>query len=75
MERVADLVEGFETPFGLELLSTVHWVATHGGVRSADEVLAGTYAWSERKRQFSPQQIRLALNVLTKKAWVTDIPA
>ena len=23
------LVEGFETPFGLELLSTVHWVATH----------------------------------------------
>jgi len=26
-DRVTDLVEGFETPFGLELLSTVHWVA------------------------------------------------
>ena len=27
-ERVGQLVEGFESPFGLELLSTVHWVAT-----------------------------------------------
>src|SRR5690606_36010148 len=27
--RVAELVEGFETPFGLELLSTVHWVSHH----------------------------------------------
>ncbi len=25
-ERVADLVAGFESSFGLELLSTVHWV-------------------------------------------------
>src|SRR6202042_3301980 len=25
-DRVGDLVEGFETPFGLELLATVHWV-------------------------------------------------
>jgi O-acetyl-ADP-ribose deacetylase (regulator of RNase III) len=26
-DRVGKLVEGFETPFGLELLATVHWVA------------------------------------------------
>ncbi|MDD9998304.1 MAG: hypothetical protein OXQ89_11225 [Rhodospirillaceae bacterium] len=25
-DRVADLVEGFETAYGLKLLSTVHWV-------------------------------------------------
>jgi hypothetical protein len=24
--RVARLIEGFETPFGMELLATVHWV-------------------------------------------------
>jgi O-acetyl-ADP-ribose deacetylase (regulator of RNase III) len=71
--RVASLVEGFETPFGLELLSTVHWVATHDGVTRADEVIAGTYAWSDRKRQFSQDQIRLALDVLKKKAWVADL--
>ena len=73
LERVASLVEGFETPFGLELLSTVHWVATRGGVRMEDEVVAQTYAWGDRKRQFSPEQIHLALEVLTKKSWLTDI--
>jgi len=27
LEQVADLIEGFETPYGMELLATVHWVA------------------------------------------------
>jgi len=69
-ERVAGLVEGFETPFGLELLSTVHWVATRGSTRSADEIVEGVYAWADHKRQFSVRQIRLALDVLTKKNWL-----
>jgi len=30
-DRVADLVEGFETSFGMELLATVHWVSTREG--------------------------------------------
>ena len=69
-DRVAELVQGFESPFGLELLSTVHWVATRGLVKSAEEVIAQTYAWNERKRRFSARQIRLALDVLTKRGWV-----
>lgn len=59
--RVADLVEGFETPFGLELLSTAHWVATRRGALSVEDVIAGTYAWNERKRRFSPRQIQLEI--------------
>jgi O-acetyl-ADP-ribose deacetylase (regulator of RNase III) len=70
-DRVADLVEGFETPFGLELLSTVHWTATHGDAAVGKDLVAGVYAWGERKKQFSPQQILLALDVLTKKGWVS----
>ena len=74
--RVADLVEGFETPFGLELLSTVHWVAAHGGAISVKDVIAKTYAWNERKREFNPRQIELAVLVLAKKGWITsDIAA
>jgi O-acetyl-ADP-ribose deacetylase (regulator of RNase III) len=69
-DRVADLVEGFESPFGLELLSTVHWVMNRGNAISVEEVIANTYAWGERKRQFSPQQIRLAINVLASKHWI-----
>lgn len=69
-ERVGELVQGFESPFGLELLSTVHWVATQGGARGVDEVVSDTYAWNERKKQFSPRQIRLALDVLSKRGWL-----
>jgi hypothetical protein len=50
---VADLVEGFETPFGLELLSTVHWVIHNEGARTPANVIATTHAWGERKRHFS----------------------
>jgi hypothetical protein len=69
-DRVADLVEGFETPFGLELLSTVHWVANHEEAAGVEAAVARTYAWNDRKKQFSPRQIALALDVLTKKGWI-----
>jgi O-acetyl-ADP-ribose deacetylase (regulator of RNase III) len=69
-DRVADLVQGFESPFGLELLSTVHWVVKADNVQKVDEVAEHVYAWSERKRQFTPRQIDLAMNVLARKGWV-----
>jgi hypothetical protein len=69
-DRVADLVAGFETPFGLELLATVHWVVWQLGAMSRDEVVAKTYAWNDRKRRFSPRQIHLTLDVLASKGWL-----
>jgi O-acetyl-ADP-ribose deacetylase (regulator of RNase III) len=71
-DRVADLVDGFETPFGLELLSTVHWVATREGAVTLDQALAHTYSWSERKKRFSARQIAVAFDVLRTKNWLTD---
>ncbi len=68
-DRVADLVQGFETPFGLELLSTVHWVVKHGAT-SVDDVIARTYSWNERKHQFKPEQIKLALRVMSDQQWI-----
>lgn len=69
-EHVAKLVEGFESPFGLELLATVHWVIVHEGAISDEDVMARIYEWSERKRQFSERQILLARRVLTERGWV-----
>ena len=69
-ERVGKLVEGFESSFGLELLATVHWVAADHPAASNGEIIQRTYAWSERKRQFSERQIRLALDVLTEQGWL-----
>jgi O-acetyl-ADP-ribose deacetylase (regulator of RNase III) len=69
-DRVADLVAGFETPFGLELLSTVHWVVARIGAATPDQVIEQTYNWNDRKRQFSPNQIVIALQVLSAKGWI-----
>ena len=75
-DRVGRLVEGFETPFGLELLATVHWVARHEspGRKSAD-VVERTYAWNDRKRQFTPRQIGIALKVLSQQGWIAPLRA
>ena len=70
-DRVVDLVEGFESSFGLELLSTVHWVVTREEARTVDAAVQRTYAWNERKKQFFPRQIKLALDVLAKKDWIS----
>lgn len=74
LERVAQLVEGFESSFGLELLATVHWVATQHPCGTDDEIIAYTYAWNPRKRQFTERQIKLALNVLRENGWL-DLPS
>ncbi|HEY4719200.1 MAG TPA: Appr-1-p processing protein, partial [Candidatus Methylomirabilis sp.] len=70
LERVAQLVDGFESPFGLELLTTVHWITTREKPASEEDLIKRTYTWVERKGQFSPNQIRLARKVLVDKAWI-----
>ncbi len=69
-ERVSQLVAGFETPFGLELLSTVHWILERDQASSDDELVERTYACSERKRRFSPEQLHLAARTLRDKGWI-----
>jgi O-acetyl-ADP-ribose deacetylase (regulator of RNase III) len=72
MSRVETLIDGFETPFGLELLSTVHWVTKHGA-NSLTDVISKTYAWNERKKQFTEHQIGLALNRLVQEKWISPM--
>jgi O-acetyl-ADP-ribose deacetylase (regulator of RNase III) len=65
-DRVADLIEGFETPFGMELLATVHWVAEREGAKTKDEALTKVYEWNPRKRMFKPQHVHLGFDVLRR---------
>lgn len=69
-ERVLDLINGFETPFGMELLATVHWVARQEGAATPAEAIEKIYAWSERKRRFDPRQIEIAWGALQSKGWL-----
>jgi len=72
-ERVTRLVAGFESPFGLELLSTVHWVVSDENAHTVDDVVSRTYAWNERKRQFTERQIALAVKALESQGWIDDL--
>jgi hypothetical protein len=73
--RVSEIIAGFETPFGMELLSTVHWVATREKAANKEECVKKTYAWSKRKRMFTPEQIGIAWDTLTKCQLMASNPA
>jgi hypothetical protein len=72
-DRVVDLVEGFETSFGMELLATVHWVATREGGTTVNQTIEKTHAWNERKHMFAPAQIRVAWEMLRRKGWLSGV--
>jgi O-acetyl-ADP-ribose deacetylase (regulator of RNase III) len=68
-ERVAQLVEGYETPFGLELLATVHWVTTEEQAEGIPQVAEAVGQWGHRKRQFTQSQIEEAVDRLQTQDW------
>lgn len=72
-EKVAELVEGFESSQGLELLSTVHWVLKNESVSSVDDIVTFTYNWNDRKRLFTPRQINRAFEIMKRKGWATAL--
>jgi O-acetyl-ADP-ribose deacetylase (regulator of RNase III) len=73
-DRVAKLIEGFETAFGMELLATVHWVARQEGAATADEAIRRTYGWNDRKQMFASDHIRLAWQRLQDAGWLSPAP-
>ena len=73
IERTIALVEGFETPYGLELLSTVHWVIRQNRLQTLESVIHAVHSWSDRKRQFTPAQIDLAFDRLNSHGWLEKV--
>jgi len=72
LERVADLVDGFETPYGMELLASVHWAAVHDGdVSDGQTAVSAMARWNDRKRNlFKPAHIHSAWERLRIEGWV-----
>jgi O-acetyl-ADP-ribose deacetylase (regulator of RNase III) len=71
--RVADLIESFESPYGLELLASVHWVAKRegGGVHDAVGATAAIRSWTARKAHlFALEHVRVAWDQLAGKGWL-----
>lgn len=75
MEKVTDLIEGYEDPVGLELLSSVHWVMRHNpdAKLSANSAIAAVHAWNARKRRtLKSDQLAKAWKHLTDKGWASN---
>lgn len=82
LAMVSSLIRGFEAPYGLELLSTVFWVAKEEDGRvlqDPDVAVERVHEWSERKRRtFQAPHIKIAWQRLRDEGWfkrAADRPA
>ncbi len=72
LDRTTDMIDGFESPLGMELLATVDWlIAKEGAAGSVDGIVAGLRGWpagedaARRKlRLFDQRMIAIALDQL-----------
>ncbi|MCB9764786.1 MAG: macro domain-containing protein [Alphaproteobacteria bacterium] len=74
-ERVAALVAGFETPYGLELLATLHWLAQEDpdAAEDVERAIARVQAWSPRKAYtLKPEHLRVAWDQLRAEGWMPE---
>lgn len=72
MDRVVSLIDGFEDPYGMELLSSVHWVMrNHPATRASQEdVIAEIHKWNDRKRRvLKREHIEVAWHRLKETGW------
>jgi len=70
LRRVARLIEGFETPYGMELLASVHWVAAQERAATEATVIDQVHEWNDRKkRMFSSAHIRVAYQHLSHEGF------
>ncbi|MFT6835772.1 MAG: O-acetyl-ADP-ribose deacetylase (regulator of RNase III) [Francisellaceae bacterium] len=72
-DKVAKLIEGFESQNGMELLSTVHWVATQESeheVLTSESLIEKVHNWNYRKYQMKPAHILAAWNRLKEQNWL-----
>ena len=72
MQQVADLIQGYEDPYGMELLSSVHWVMQHNQAAqdNADAAIVAVHAWNERKqRVLKSEHLSKAWSRLKEHRW------
>ena len=72
-DRVAELIAGFETPYGLELLATTHWVATRDGAHDPHRAAELVRVWNDRKGElFTDEHVEVAWSRLESEGWLAS---
>lgn len=73
LKKVSSLIFGFETPYGLELLATTHWVISNDPkiITNKSNIISKIHEWSPRKKElFKPEHINKAMARLKAEKWV-----
>lgn len=77
--RVIDLIDGFASPYGLELLATAHWVIEREQPPTGStpaSVVSAVQAWSRRKATiFTESHIRAAVARLDERGVLAARPS
>jgi O-acetyl-ADP-ribose deacetylase (regulator of RNase III) len=71
VSRLQKLIDGFQSPYGMELLATVHWVAVNEpGIASPGEALQSIGKWNLRKKRLmKAEHISIAWERLENTGW------
>ncbi len=72
LARLQALIDGFQSPYGMELLATVHWVAHHeADATSPEAALAAIGSWNFRKKNLmQPSHVNAAWKRLASEGWL-----
>jgi O-acetyl-ADP-ribose deacetylase (regulator of RNase III) len=78
LRRVENLIRGYEHPYGLELLSSIHWIALHENPQAAVDTataLETFQRWGARKRErYRAEHIHKARERLQRQGWLDKRP-
>jgi len=72
MKQVAELIQGYEDPYGMELLSSVHWVMQHdlAARDRAEAAIVAVHAWNDRKKRvLKSEHLHKAWSRLKEHRW------
>lgn len=72
LDQVAKLIEGFETPYAMELLATVHWLVNEDPELRDDPtaIVRAVHSWNEHKQGFPAHHIQTAWSQLRESGWL-----
>jgi hypothetical protein len=76
LQVVADLIDGWETPYSLELLATAHWALNkvQPALQTHAEVCSYVANWTPRKAKlFKPAQVNRAIDHLVDRKFASAL--
>lgn len=77
VQQVQEIIDGFESMYGMELLATVHWVTSHDKAAATDwhRTVEMVHEWTPRKRRtFTEDHIHIAWAALHDRGLLPTTP-